>query len=122
MFAAGGITYVYLIYGIHHCLNLVVGEADWPSAILIRATESPAEGRSATGPGRLTRAFEIDRDDDRRSLVGRSLWLEAGEPVPARSIRRTARIGVDYAGAWARRKRRFVIRGHPALSGPRALG
>jgi DNA-3-methyladenine glycosylase len=44
------------------------------------------------------------------------LWLEAGEPVADRAVRRTPRIGVDYAGAWARRRYRFIIAGHPAVS------
>ena len=118
MFEAGGIAYVYLVYGMHHCLNLVTGDAGYPAAILLRAAESPLEGVSASGPGRLTRAFAIDRALDGAPLDGLALWLEAGEPVPDRSVARTPRIGVDYAGAWARRRLRWLIRGHPAVSGP----
>ena len=66
-------------------------------------------------------AFEIDRELDGASLTGRELWLEAGEPVPDRGVRRTPRIGVDYAGPWARRRYRFVVTGHPDVSGPKAL-
>ena len=108
MFAAGGIAYVYLVYGVHHCLNVVTGDADYPAAVLLRATESPRKGVPASGPGRLTRAYEIDRSFDGVSLVGDRLWLERGAPVPDRVVRRTARIGVDYAGSWARRRYRFV--------------
>jgi DNA-3-methyladenine glycosylase len=121
MFAPGGIAYVYLIYGVHHCLNVVTGAADYPAAILIRAAEPPGDGLSASGPGRLCRAFEIDRAQDGASLLGPELWLEAGAPVADREVRRTARIGVDYAGPWARRRFRFVIRDHPEASGPKRL-
>ncbi len=121
MFEAGGIAYVYLIYGMHHCLNVVTGAAGYPSAILVRATESPTDGVRASGPGRLARAFHVDRSLDGASLTGPELWLEAGEPVAARHVRRTPRIGVDYAGAWARRRLRYVIAGHPDASGPRRL-
>src|SRR5262245_34770213 len=56
MFEAGGIAYVYRIYGVHHCLNVVTGERGYPAAVLIRATEPP-DGASATGPGCVCRAF-----------------------------------------------------------------
>jgi len=118
MFAAGGVAYVYLVYGMHHCFNVVTGEENYPAAVLLRAATPPAEGRSASGPGRLCRAFGIDRSLDGASLLGPELWLEAGEPPSPREIRRTARVGVDYAGAWARRRFRFVIANHPALSRP----
>ena len=97
------------------------GERDFPAAVLIRATEPPLPGRSASGPGRLCRAFEIDRELDGASLLARELWFEQGRPVVDREVRRTPRIGVDYAGAWAGRRYRFVIRGHAAASGPRHL-
>ena len=116
MFEAGGIAYVYLVYGMHHCLNVVTEAAGYPAAILLRAAEPPAADRSATGPGRLTRAFAVDRSLDRASLRGPDLWLEAGEPVTDREVRRTRRIGVDYAGAWAARRLRFVVARHPAVS------
>ena len=121
MFERGGIAYVYRIYGIHDCLNVVTGEQDYPAAVLIRAAEAPASGASAAGPGRLCRAFDIDRRLDGCSLSGDELWLEEGSPVADREVRRTPRIGVDSAGAWARRTFRFVLRGHAAASGPRRL-
>ena len=116
MFQAGGIAYVYLVYGMHHCLNVVTGDAGYPAAILVRAVERPLPGASASGPGRLTRAFAIDLALDGAPLSGPELWLEAGEPVPDRAVARTARIGVDYAGPWARRRMRLLIRGNPAVS------
>lgn len=120
MFEEGGLAYVYLVYGMHHCLNIVTGEAGHPAAILLRAAESPGDA-SASGPGRLTRAFEVDRDLDGSSFLDGPLWLGAGEPVADRAVRRTARIGVDYAGTWASRRYRFIIRGHPDVSGPKAM-
>jgi len=120
MFEAGGVAYVYLVYGMHHCLNIVTGEAGHPAAILLRAAESP-DGASASGPGRLTRAFAVGRDLDGASFISGPMWLEAGEPVPDSAVRRTRRIGVDYAGSWASRRYRFIIAGHPDLSGPTAL-
>jgi DNA-3-methyladenine glycosylase len=121
MFERGGVAYVYRIYGVHHCLNAVTGEAAYPAAVLIRATEPPIEGRSASGPGRLCRAYEVDGSLDGISLGGRELWLEQGNGVGDGVIARTPRIGVDYAGPWAGEPYRFLIRGHPAVSGPRRL-
>jgi DNA-3-methyladenine glycosylase len=121
MFAAGGVAYVYRIYGVHHCFNVVTGDVDVPAAILIRATSPPANGLSASGPGRLCRAFGIDRSLDGYGLSGAELWLEHGTPLPDRDVRRTARIGVPYAGSWATKKYRFVIRDDPYASGPRRL-
>jgi DNA-3-methyladenine glycosylase len=118
MFERGGIAYVYFVYGMHHCLNVVCEKEGHPAAVLLRAAEAPA-GVSASGPGRLTRAFSIDKTLNAASLLGKELWIEEGEPVDDAAIRRTARIGVDYAGVWARRKLRFVIAGHPDVSGPR---
>jgi len=109
MYRAGGIAYVYLIYGMHHCLNVVTGELDYPAAVLIRSTEPPHAGAPAHGPGRLSRAFGVDRRLDGVSLLGPEIWLEEGETIADREVRRTARIGVDYAGVWARRRYRFVV-------------
>jgi len=116
MFSAGGIAYVYLVYGMHHCLNVVTGDEGYPAAVLLRAATAPVGGRSASGPGRLCRAFGIDRSLDRASFLGPDLWLEAGEPAADREVGRTARVGVHYAGAWAGRRYRLLITGHPALS------
>jgi DNA-3-methyladenine glycosylase len=112
MFEPGGLAYVYLVYGMHHCLNIVTGEAGYPAAVLLRGATSPNRA-NAFGPGRLTRAFSVDRTLDGSSFLSGPLWLEAGEPVPDRSVRRTPRIGVDYAGSWASRRFRFVVKQGP---------
>jgi DNA-3-methyladenine glycosylase len=121
MFELGGIAYVYQIYGVHFCLNVVTGEAGYPAAILIRATEPPADGLVATGPGRLTRTYGIDRTLDGASLLGKQLWLETGSRLPDARVRRTRRIGVDYAEDWAERDYRFIVVDHDHVSGPRRL-
>ena len=121
MFEAGGIAYVYQIYGVHFCFNVVTGDAGFPAAVLVRAAESPAADLSASGPGRLCRAFRIDRSLDGCRLRGPDLWIEEGTTLPDARVRRTARIGVARAGAWTSRRYRFVVRDHPEVSGPRRL-
>lgn len=122
MFAAGGLAYVYLVYGMHHCLNVVTGERGFPAAVLIRAIElADRPPAAASGPGKLCRELGIDRTFDGCSLGGRRLWIERGSTVDDRHVRRTPRIGVDYAGEWAARRYRFIWRGHPAISGPARL-
>lgn len=106
LYAAGGIWYVYLCYGIHEMLNLVVGPRDWPAAILIRGVEGVA------GPGRVTKHFGIDRRLNRAAADPVSgLWLEdRGVHISRGRVQTTARIGVDYAGEiWAAKPWRFVL-------------
>lgn len=115
MYGEGGVWYVYLCYGIHEMLNLVTGPRDHPSAILIRGVEG------VTGPGKLTRVFGIDRRFNARPATPASgLWLEDdGFRPPRGSIRKSPRIGVDYAGPlWAAKPWRFYY--EPKLSGPAA--
>ena len=130
MFGARGHAYVYFIYGMHHCLNVVAGPADHPAAVLIRAAE-PLEGvewmdagRSprrliASGPGRLTRAFHVDLSLNRHDLCSaEALFIAGGERIPRRLIASGPRIGVEYAGRWAAKPWRYGVRAHPALSKP----
>lgn len=104
LYAAGGVWYVYLCYGLHEMLNLVTGPAGRPSAILIRGVEG------ITGPGRLTRALGINRCvNGRPAEPATGLWLEDdGFVVPPRGIVASPRVGVDYAGpVWAAKPWRF---------------
>jgi DNA-3-methyladenine glycosylase len=107
LYAAGGIWYVYLCYGIHEMLNLVVGPEDWPAALLIRGVEG------AIGPDRVTKALGIDRSLNTQSALDAvsGLWLEdRGVRVPRRIVTATPRIGVDYAGPiWSKKHWRFHI-------------
>ncbi len=107
MYAAGGVWYVYLCYGVHEMLNLVVGPQDWPAAILIRGVEG------AAGPGRLTRVLHIDRALNRTTACDPdgALWIEdRGVKVPSRAIRASPRVGVEFAGPiWAAKPWRFEL-------------
>ena len=130
MFGEAGHAYVYFIYGMYSCLNVVTGAVDYPSAVLIRALdpieglETALPGRTpsgsvASGPGRLTRALRIDRSLNRADLCAPGpLFIEAGTPVPDRDVLRGPRIGVGYAGPWATKPWRLGLRGSTALSRP----
>ena len=130
MFGEAGHAYVYFIYGMHCCLNIVTGPVDYPSAVLIRALE-PIEGlekmppgrapsgRIASGPGRLTRALRIERSLNRTDLCEPGpLFIEAGPAVPDRDVLRGPRVGIEYAGPWATKPWRLGLRGSTALSRP----
>jgi DNA-3-methyladenine glycosylase len=117
MFGPPGHAYVYLIYGMHHCLNVVTEPEGHASAVLLRALEplENVEGRTC-GPGLLCRAMGIDRRLDGRDLEGADLFiarLPGSEPV---SFVARPRIGVDYAGPWARELLRFYIPDNPFVS------
>ena len=110
MFGPPGHAYVYFIYGFWHCLNIVTEAQGVPHAVLQRALEPVSGIEDKTwGPGLLCRALHIDRQLNGADLCGDVLWLErppASGGRPPR-IARSARIGVDYAGDWARRPWRF---------------
>lgn len=110
MFGPPGISYVYLIYGMYHCLNVVTERVDFPSAVLVRAVD--VDGDVIDGPGRLCRAFKIDRSLNQLDMtIGKSLWFEdRSHRVPRGGIGRYPRIGVDYAGDWAQKLWRFRLR------------
>ncbi len=133
MFADGGTAYVFLNYGIHHLLNIVVAQVDQPQAVLLRAVE-PTQGLDTmrarrpkakrdtdlcSGPGKLGAAFGITRNHDGMDVVtSPSLGVEQvrRRALPDRQIVTTTRIGVDYAGAWAQAPLRFYIRDNPHVS------
>ena len=110
MFGPAGVAYVYLIYGMYHCLNVVTEREEFPSAVLIRAIE--LDGELIDGPGRLCRALQIDRRFNRVDLtIGESLWFEdRGEVLEKGMVGAYPRIGVDYAGTWAKKLWRFRLR------------
>jgi DNA-3-methyladenine glycosylase len=104
MFGPPGHAYVYLIYGMHHCFNVVTDAPGVGAAVLVRAVE-PVEGlppaARTDGPGRLCRAFGINMMHNRLDLKSSALYLRAGAPVPEARVAWGPRIGVEYAGAWA---------------------
>ena len=118
MFGPPGHAYVYLIYGIWNCVNVVTREEGVPQAVLLRALE-PVEGldEPTWGPGLLCRAMHIDRRLHGEDLDGATLWLERPlESQPRRRVARATRIGVDYAGDWALRAWRFFAVDSPYVS------
>jgi DNA-3-methyladenine glycosylase len=120
MFGPPGHAYVYLIYGIHHCLNVVTEPEGYPAAVLLRALE-PVMGlsSSASGPGNLCRAMEIDRRLTNADLTRPPHYFLSGDaPLPAEAINQGPRVGIDYAGDWAQLPWRFWVANSPAVSRP----
>ena len=109
LFGPPGISYVYMIYGMYYCLNVVTEETEFPAAVLIRAVE--VEGQLIDGPGRLCRAFSIDRSLNCIDMTARRhLWFEdRGTKIPRGKIGAFPRIGVSYAGKWAGKPYRFRV-------------
>jgi DNA-3-methyladenine glycosylase len=117
MFGPPGHAYVYLIYGMHWCMNVVTEEEGHASAVLLRAVEpvKNLEGRTQ-GPAMLCKALGIDRRHNGHDLLSDDLFVARPAVEEPIRIDRRARIGVDYAGHWARRLLRFYIRGNPFIS------
>jgi DNA-3-methyladenine glycosylase len=135
MYGPEGHAYVYLIYGIHECFNVVGGEKGAPEAVLVRALE-PTQGQSlmarrrgldlqtkgalqklCSGPGKLTQAMGINRRLHYGiDLCGDQLFILRGRVYSDDEVASTPRINVDYAGAWAKLPWRFVVIDSPYLS------
>lgn len=119
MFGPAGHAYVYLIYGVWDCLNIVTADHGQPHAVLIRALE-PIRGVENTthGPGLLCRALHITRTLNGTDMTGDLLWVEQPSPKEYRKPRvvRATRIGVDYAGDWAHKPWRFYDGNSPYVS------
>ena len=114
MFGPPGHWYVYLIYGMYHCLNVVTEAPGYPAAVLIRGlapVEGLADGIKTDGPGKLCRALEIDKRQNTASAcdTAAGLWMEdRGAGVAQQRVQATPRIGVHYAGAYRDKLWRFV--------------
>jgi DNA-3-methyladenine glycosylase len=121
LFGPPGRAYVYLIYGLHHCFNVVTDAEGVGAAVLVRGVE-PLEGLPAgvrtDGPGRLCRALGLGLAHNRLELQGEGLHLEAGAPVPEARVARGPRVGVAYAGEWARAPYRLWLRDSRHVSRP----
>jgi DNA-3-methyladenine glycosylase len=117
MFGPPGHAYVYLIYGMYHCMNVVTEREGHASAVLLRAIEpvKNVEGRTC-GPGLLCRAMKIDRRLNAHDLLSDNFYVAAPAKAEAFSIIKRPRIGVDYAKHWAKRHLRFYIKGNPFVS------
>ncbi len=135
MFRDGGTAYVFLNYGIHRLLNIVVARPEEPKAVLLRALE-PVAGLDAmyarrpkakhdtdlcSGPGKLGAAMGIELRHDGTDLATSSgLLVERvrQRSLPASEVVARPRVGVDYAGEWAEKPLRFYVRGNPHVSRP----
>lgn len=119
-------AYVYRIYGMYDCFNVVCGGDDQRGhAVLVRGVEPVVgvpSGLRTDGPGRLTRALGVDRTLDARPLLSPDLFLAEG--TPAREVATSARVGVAYAGDHAELPYRFFEVGSACVSRPprRSLG
>lgn len=103
MFGPPGHAYVYLIYGMYHCLNVVTEKKGYPAAVLVRGCEL------ADGPGKLCRALNIDKRLNNIDLCSsKDLWLEDKGERPSK-IKKGKRIGVDYAGEYKEKLWRFFL-------------
>lgn len=125
MFRQGGVSYVYLCYGIHHLFNVVTAGTGTPHAVLIRGI-FPISGITEIlkrrkkpkltkdiydGPGKLTKALGITLLQNSLNLIGEEIWIEdTGIEVPASDILTTKRIGVDYAGEDVNLPYRFLLK------------
>lgn len=117
MFGPPGHAYVYLIYGVHHCMNVVTEREGHASAVLLRAIEpvKNLEGKTS-GPGLLCRAMEINRRLNAHDLLSDDFFIAEPETTENFTIVKRPRIGVDYAKHWARRLLRFYIKANAFVS------
>lgn len=130
MYGPAGRAYVYFIYGMYHCLNVVTEKENFPAAVLIRALE-PLEGLDimsrfrpgrkphelANGPGKLCLALQIDRRLNGIDLVrSTELFLETGSPPRPDCIVASPRIGINIPGQACEVPWRYHIHGNPFVS------
>ncbi len=133
MYAPGGVSYVYLCYGIHYLFNVVSSVRDEPHAVLVRAVE-PLAGKQfiaqrrnrgtdnasvSTGPGSVTKALGIDLGFNGKDLTGNQVWIEdQGFRYKDADIAAVPRIGVAYAAEHALLPWRFFVKGNKYVSKP----
>jgi DNA-3-methyladenine glycosylase len=105
MYGEGGHAYVYLIYGMYDMLNIVCAKKGEAQAVLIRAAEAMNFEADLAGPGKLCRGMHITVAMNGLDLLGQKLFLMEGDSP--REIKRTRRVGVDYAQHWRDEPLRF---------------
>ncbi len=119
MFGPPGHAYVYMIYGMYFCMNVVTQREGHASAVLLRAVEPVRNIKERTqGPGLLCHAMRIDKRLNGHNLISKDLYIAAAVKTDPLVIVKRPRVGVDYAGHWARRHLRFYIKGNPFVSRP----
>ena len=117
MFGPPGRAYVYFIYGMYFCMNVVTEREGHASAVLLRALEpvKNLEGR-ANGPGLLCRAMKIDKRLNGHDLLSDDFFIATPAKTEIFKTVKRPRVGVDYAKHWAKRYLRFYIKGNPCVS------
>ncbi|MGN6642186.1 MAG: DNA-3-methyladenine glycosylase, partial [Verrucomicrobiota bacterium] len=117
MFGPPGHAYVYLIYGIHYCMNVVTERDGHASAVLLRALEPVKNITGRThGPGLLCKAMAVDKRLNAHDLLSDDFYIASAPTAEAFTMVKGPRIGVDYARHWAKRHLRFYIKGNPFVS------
>jgi DNA-3-methyladenine glycosylase len=129
MYEHGGVAYIYLIYGMYYCLNVVSSKKDHPEAVLIRGLE-PCDGldlmkmksqqfnehKILNGPGKLCKVLEINKSLNTQELTRPPLWIENGRKVLSKDIIESPRINIGYAEEWAEKPLRFSVKDSPFVS------
>jgi len=120
MFGPAGFAYVYLIYGMHHCLNVVADREGEPAAVLIRALQPlDALDGSTDGPGKLCRTLRIDRSLNGTDMAkSGALYVAQETLLSGFHVASGPRVGIDYARAWALKPWRLWVEGNPCVSRP----
>lgn len=111
MYGEAGRAYVYLIYGMYHCLNIVTEKKNFPAAVLIRSVKiDGVEYRKTNGPGKLCRELEIDRKLSGADVTTEEkIWVEKGKKITDKKITAAPRIGIAYAKHCAQYPWRFSM-------------
>lgn len=129
LYGPGGFAYVYLIYGMYHCMNVVTRDEGVPECVLLRALE-PLEGtdimmecrgtrdikKLCSGPGKLCMAMGMDMLTNGEDLCGPELYIEDAPALPEERIVSSKRINIDYAGEARDYPWRYMIRDNPFVS------
>ena len=131
MFAEGGLAYIYLIYGMYYCFNIVTAEEDNPHAVLIRAVE-PVDGLEiikenrkiksnkvealTNGPGKLSQALKIDKSLNGCDLVKSNQLYLLDNQVDDFIMKKVPRVNIDYAEEYKDKKWRFYIKENKLIS------
>lgn len=121
MFGPPGQAYIYLIYGMYYCFNIVTEKQDYPAAVLIRAVQPVKKEKPEliNGPGKLCRYLKINKTLNNKNLItSKKIWLEDRNiNIKSSQIVKTQRIGIDYSGPyWSKRKLRFYIKNNQYIS------